>query len=209
MQGGLIMLKQIIMSAFILSAIICGGASAFEFSADQVMRSSGMPAMNAKMYFADTKWRMSSMIEGIKSITIIRSDKNVSWILMPDQKMYMERKIDKKQKIAMSKNVPGEVKREKLGNETVNGINCEKFKVTYKDGSKTESVFIWMSKDKMPIKTAAIDNSWSSELKNIQKGTQDKSLFEVPAGFTKMVIPEMGNAAPKMDMEMLKKLGKM
>ena len=38
----------------------------------------------------------------------------------------------------------------------------------------------------MPVKTAALDNSWEMEFKNIRTGSQPESLFEVPAGYKKL-----------------------
>ena len=43
-----------------------------------------------------------------------------------------------------------------------------------------------------PVKTAAADGSWTVEYKNIDRGSQADSLFEVPAGFQKTAMPGMG-----------------
>ena len=43
----------------------------------------------------------------------------------------------------------------------------------------------------MPVKTAAVDGSWSQELKNIKMGSQSDSLFELPAGYQKMQMPQL------------------
>jgi hypothetical protein len=112
---------------------------------------------------------------------------------MPQQKMYMVQKLDPKQVVSMSGRVPGEIKREKMGSEKVNGIMCDKYKVTYKPADKAPemSVFQWMSKDNMPIKSAAIDGSWSSEMKNVKIGAQPAKLFELPDGYKKFELPKM------------------
>ena len=57
------------------------------------------------------------------------------------------------------------------------------------------SHYEWISSDPgimMSVKTAAIDDSWWNEYRNISLGVPDSSLFEIPAGYTKMNIPSMG-----------------
>lgn len=185
------MLKKIMTILLVCVFAVPGFAAAIELSADQVMSSKGQ-AMNAKIYIKGDKWRMESVVQGMKSVTIIRGDKKVSWMLMPDQKMYMENKIDARQTASLSRTAPGEVKREKIGREKVNGVDCDKFKVVYKNANVTDSMYSWVASDSFPIKTEAVDGSWSSELKNIKKGAQPNSLFEIPAGYNKMSMPPMG-----------------
>jgi hypothetical protein len=45
-------------------------------------------------------------------------------------------------------------------------------------------MYQWISKGiAMPVKMAAVDNSWIVEYKNIKTGKQPDSLFEIPAGY--------------------------
>lgn len=201
-------MKRTAMSVCLALLGLCGYAFALEFSADQVMKVKGMSPVSSKLNFTDKKWRMESSFMGKQTISIIRADKNVSWVLMPAQKMFMENKIDNTQKMASGKDIPGEVKREKIGREKINGINCDKFMITYKDAKGTSSMFLWLSSEGIPMKSAAADGSWSSEMKNVKKGSQSASLFEIPAGYTKMSVPAAGRMPSKADMDAMKKMMK-
>jgi len=123
-------------------------------------------------------------------------DKKVVLILMPEQKMYMEQVFDPSKAMASSEKVEGEIERAPLGKDTVNGRAADKYKVTYQiEGSKSE-MFQWIeSGSNLPVKSAAVDGSWSVEYMNIKTGPQPDSLFEVPADYEKfsMDMPDMGN----------------
>ena len=69
--------------------LAAGGAGAQEFSAEMVSRE-GKEIVNAKIYAAPQKFRM----EMPESVMIIRWDKNLSWMLMPADKMYMEQPVN-------------------------------------------------------------------------------------------------------------------
>jgi hypothetical protein len=88
--------------------------------------------------------------------------------------------------------VKGEVSRKKIGSETVNGHPTTKYEVTAKTDDKVTQIHQWWATDiHFPVKTAAVDGSWSMEYRDIKIGSQPDSLFEVPAGYKKMSIPGM------------------
>ena len=101
-------------------------AQAQDFSADMVSRA-GNETFTAKIYVADKKARTESP----ESIIITRMDKNLAYMVMPSEKMYMEHPIDPSMLPKASKSFEGETERQSLGKETVNGQSTEKFKVTY------------------------------------------------------------------------------
>jgi hypothetical protein len=178
-----------------------GIASAIEFSADAVMSTKGQTS-TSKMYVKDKKMRMEA--QGQQGYSIVRGDKNIVWMVMPQQKSYMEMKQDPSQKPKIDEKVRGEVSRKLIGSETVGGHPAQKYEVTAKVEEKTEKMYQWMATDiKFPIKSAAVDGSWMMEYKNIRMGGQSDSLFEVPAGYAKMVMPTMPKGAkiPKMPKE--------
>ena len=166
-------------------------ASAVDFSAD-VVTTQGGKTMNAKVFVSGEKSRM----EVPESISISRVDKKVVWILMPSQKMYMEQAFDPKKMMAASEKVEGELERTPLGKDTVDGKTADKYKVTYEvEGIKNE-MFQWTeSGSDLPLKSAALDDSWSVEYRNIKTGPQPDSLFEVPSDYKKfsMDMPDIGN----------------
>ncbi len=184
------MKKAFFCLAVMLSLSLAGEVSAMDFSADMVTTGEGM-TINAKVFVSADKSRM----ETPQSVTISRMDKKVVWILMPEQKMYMEQAFDPSKAMASSEKVEGEVERTPLGKDAVNGRMADKYKVTYKiEGNKNE-MFQWIeSGSSLPVKSAAVDGSWSVEYRNIKTGPQPDSLFEIPADYKKfsMNMPDMG-----------------
>jgi hypothetical protein len=107
----------------------------------------------------------------------------------------MEMKLDPNQKPKVEEKFTGEISRKLIGSENINGHTSDKYEVTYKEGNEVQKVYQWIAKDiNFPIKTAAIDGSWSSEFKNIKMDKQPDNLFEAPSGYKKISMPMM----PKM-----------
>ena len=70
----------------------------------------------------------------------------------------------------------------KVGNETVNGRSTIKYEGT---NAKGEPGSAWFdSKLRFPVKWEG--KNGSGEMQNIKEGPQPASLFEIPAGYTKM-----------------------
>jgi hypothetical protein len=125
-------------------------------------------------------------METQESISISRMDKKVVWILMPKDRMYMEQPFDPAQAVATAEKMVGEIERKLVGQEMVDGKMASKYQVVYSINGRRETMFQWfVSGFKMPVKSAAVDNSWTMEYKNIKTGKQPDSLFEVPAGYEK------------------------
>lgn len=188
-------------SVFALAAlfVVSLAATVFaqEFSADMVMTQQGVTT-NAKVFMSGEKSRM----ETPGSVSISRMDKKVMWLLMPDQKMYMEQAFDPSKMMASSEKVEGELERTPLGKDTVDGRVTDKYKVTYEIQGIRNEMYQWIeSGSNFPIKTASLDGSWSAEYKNIKTGPQPDSLFEVPAGYKKFSadMPDMGNMMKEME----------
>jgi len=160
-----------------------------DFSADMVTYAD-QGSFRAKIFLSGEK----SRIEMPGVVTISRMDKKAVWMLMPDQKMYMEQPFDPRSTMGMRDKISGEVERKAEGSEMVDGRMAKKYFVTVVVDGKTESVYQWIDESvSIPVKTAAFDGSWSSEFKDIKVGRQDASLFEIPEGYKKMdmVMPYM------------------
>lgn len=183
------MKKALLVSSLVLVGLwIAGSAFAVDFSADMVMTSGGKTT-TSKVFTKGDKSRMEP--QGQPTYTIVRNDKKLMWMVMTDQKAYMEMTADPKQAPQGDK-VTGEVSRKLIGKETIDGRSTEKYEVTFKDGNKTEKMYQWMATDiKFPVKMAAADGTWTMEYKNIKTGAQADSLFEVPSGYKKMAMPAM------------------
>ncbi len=161
-----------------------------EFSADMVSQGQGQ-TMQAKIYVGREKTRM----EMPQNIVITRMDRKVSWVIMPSQGMYMEQPMDPNMAARTATKMEGELERTSLGWESVDGKPAEKFRVTYTVNGTSQMIFQWINKEGFPVKSAAVDGSWSVEYRNIRVGAQPDSLFEVPPGYQKFAMPSMAGIA--------------
>jgi len=181
----------------IAMSVFAGQDPKVSYSADSYMETADM-TMQGKTYYSPGKERREFDQDGSKQIMIVRHDKKVVWMLMPDDSAYMEMKLvngGRNDDLSAFK-----MKTTRVGSETVNGVKTTKSKVimTGARGVKMGG-FIWTSKDGITVKLDAISVDKKSkerfkiELKNLHIGKQNPALFEIPAGYTKMGMGGMGN----------------
>ena len=184
------MLKRI--AVILLFCFLCSApALAIEFSADTITTYKGGDKVTGKMYYKADRFRMDMNV-GDDMMVITRLDKKVVWNVMPSEKMYIEMAFDPKKKPMVESKFEGEVERKEVGEEMIDGHPTKKYLVTYRSGNDTEQVYQWLATDiKFPIKSAAVDGSWTQEFRNVKMATQPDNLFEVPPGYEKMEMPQM------------------
>ena len=164
-------------------------ACAAEFSADMVSNTPNAAA-EGRIFVSEQKVRT----EMAGAIVISRLDRNVNWLIMPAQMTYMEQPFDPKTLLGVSEKAPGETERTPLGKEIINGRQTDKYRVVYDSEKGTAVMFQWIDETAMiPVKMAAENGSWSIEYRNLRVGPQDPALFELPAGYTKMAMPDVSN----------------
>jgi hypothetical protein len=172
-----------------------------EFSAE-VVDTQKSASNQAKIYFAKDKVRIESQGKGAQGggAVIVNYATQTSLILMPQQHMYMEtaaKSANQKMGFGSTFFVTGDVENacgdwqktqnqggscHKVGADSVNGRSTVKYESTNSSGDVSH---FWLDpKLRFPVKWEG--KSSSGELRNIQEGAQPASLFEIPAGFTKM-----------------------
>ncbi|MDT8284550.1 MAG: DUF4412 domain-containing protein [Thermovirgaceae bacterium] len=145
--------------------------------------------VEARIFVAPGMKRM----EMSEATQILRFDKGVIWVLMPQQRMYMERSI------ASAPEGGGTLKyleKENLGKETVNGIAATKYKTVAEDpqGNRLQG-FSWFTddgilvKNDMKVQSGGRSAQVKSEISDLKVERQDPSLFEIPQGFNKLAMP--------------------
>lgn len=181
--------------------LACSGAWAGAFSmknySADMETTTSKGTITSRVYVKDGKRRTEMKSGGQASINIMRPDKKLVWMVMPANKMYMEISLDpRKQDVASQLNDPNiKVDKEFLGNETIDGHPAKKYHITTViDGKKEKSGYTWEATDldNLPIKYQSEDQKITTVWKNIQSGGVSDPLFEVPAGFKKMEMPNMG-----------------
>jgi hypothetical protein len=171
-----------------------------EFSAEIVdLQKPGTPS---KIYFAKDKMRIESPSSArTGGAVIVNYATQMSMVLMPQRQMYMEMPMQaQSQRMGSTaaffhtgdvENACGDWQKienqqgascHKVGSETVNGRSTVKYETTNASGDVGH---FWLDpKLRFPVKWDGKNSG--GELRNIQEGTQPASLFEAPAGFTKM-----------------------
>lgn len=179
-----------------------------EYSADQIIESEE-GAMKSRIYSTPTKERREMTQGGASMITILRHDKHVNWMLMPEEKMYMENSGNPSSS-GKSDLAAYQIEQTDMGEEALNGVTMRKSKIimTGKDGTKMGG-FMWTTKEGIlaKIDALAIEKGQKSRFKmeqtNIRIGAQPAELFEIPKGFEKLDMGGMG-----MGMDMFKGMGR-
>jgi hypothetical protein len=162
--------------------LMVGLVQAADFSAEVFNTYQGQ-ATQSKVYVQEGKIRLETL--GTEEYTILRTDKKVIWIVIPEEKTYLE--IQSLNSQGAGEKMKGEVNRQYLSSETVNGYATKKYEVHYLDKDTLHKAHQWISSDlNYPIKISALDGSWSTEYRNIRIGSQADSLFEIPQGFDRI-----------------------
>ena len=175
-----------------------------EFSAEIMDSHKQGITSQSKIYFSKDKIRFDSHDANNRGAFIMNLSNQTTTILMPEQHMYMEMPANAQEQrnmfsffktsdvenacgdwLKLAANKGGSC--HKLGNESVNGRNTVKYEGTNSSGEPSS---VWLDpKLRFPVKWQG--KSSGGELRNIQEGTQSASLFEIPAGYTKMNIGHM------------------
>lgn len=171
--------------AFAAGTAVAAGVMQGEYSADVAFSSAGNLVYEGKINSGKDKIRFESPM----GLTITRLDLNLTWSIVEHGRFYLELPLNQMVVRQASVQGPGELARKSLGFETISGTRTEKFIVTYQDGNRTVQIYQWLGPEGQPRKVGAVDDAWNVEYRNFKSGPQPAELFEVPAGYTKMTLP--------------------
>ncbi len=186
-NGGKLPWKIIgVMGALLLLALPDWGLAA-EFTAKMVLTDGGK-VMPGRIFVKGDKMRQEFTDERGQSITIVRKDRKVVYVVMPQDRLYVE--------IPLKKEMPGQflqfpektLKKQRVGAETMNGYSTERFQVIIPEGSRGPVVQNFWMCDKlgMPVKMECKEKSLCVEYKDIKEGGIEDKLFEPPPDFKKI-----------------------
>lgn len=144
------------------------------------------------IYHANNKERREMNADGEKMTIITRHDKKKSYMLMPEEKAYMEMAMGQS---SDASDLSGyEFEQTVVGPEEINGIKTTKSKIVAKrtkDGSKFGG-FWWTTKENIVVKMdmLSIDKDGKARMKmqltDLKIGKQDPKLFDIPADYSPM-----------------------
>jgi hypothetical protein len=159
---------------------------ALEFSAEQIIRVDGR-SRKSNIYYRDTMWRLEHHDLGPVNVSIVRKDKQVTWLLLSRMKHFKTVPYDPAQAPRVSEQMDGEIAREVIGTETLDGHPTTLFEVTVKpaaDSDRTEAYYQWLATDiRFPLKLAKKDGSWIIEYRHVTLRPVSDFLFQLPVNF--------------------------
>ena len=159
------------------------GAWALEFSADQITRINGK-SRKANIYYRDEMWRLEHHDLGPVNVTIVRKDKQVTWLLLSRMRHFKTVPYDPEQAPQVKERMEGEVVREEIGTETLDGHPTTLYEVTVRRGDRTDHYYQWLATDiRFPLKLAKKDGSWIVEYRHVKLRPVSDFLFQLPINF--------------------------
>lgn len=195
--------RKIKQFSWLVVVLLAGVAAAqSDFSAEIVNGQKADASGPTKIFISKDKMRIESGKKDPRdsAAVIVNMGTQTALVLMDQQHMYMEVPVQMaSQRQAYAFFRAGDVENacsswlnagknkggscHKVGSDTVNGRSAIKYEGT---NAKGDSGFFWIDpKIAFPVKWEE-GKTGSGELRNIQEGSQPSSLFEVPAGYTKM-----------------------
>jgi len=154
-----------------------------EFSADQITKINGR-SRKANIYYRDDRWRLEHHDLGPVNVTIVRKDKQVMWLLLSRMKHFKTEPYDPKQAPKVTERMDGEVAREEIGTEEMDGHPTTLYQVTVRQGDRTEVYYQWLATDiRFPLKLARKDGSWIVEYRHVRLRPTSDFFFELPVNF--------------------------
>jgi hypothetical protein len=169
-----------------------------DFSADVSMKldggATGSMESKGRAYFGGGHQRREVSAMGRTTVVILRAD-GTRWTLLPDQKMYIESKDGAPGRESGPDPMRShDAKLEKIGSETLNGLETDKYEVTASGSTGTA----WLTSDHVPVRYQGKANDGRQTMNihmdytNHQFGAQSPTLFELPEGYSP--VPAFGGA---------------
>jgi hypothetical protein len=184
---------RFVLSCLFLTAALLGAAPAsaqqlfgdtrVPYSADRTVETGGKTYVG-RVYATPGRQRHEQTVNGLPLVAILRADKNVAWLELPDLHVFTD--------FAFPAAITDYADRKQLGapvgTETIAGLSARKYRVEREgtDGSKLFG-YVWVTEDGIVLK---LDGSFiqpsghetkaSYELSNVRRGPQPPELFELP-----------------------------
>ena len=164
-------------------------APAAEFSAQMLTREREA-TVGGKIYVKDGKMRQEFSDEEGQTVTILRPDKKLVWVLLSRTRTFMEMPLKPKWPGQFIQIPPDARQKRLVGNERVSGYDAEKYEVAVAGREGLERQTFWVAgKLGVPIKVVIPARKLSIEYKDIKEGGVADRLFEIPPGYEKVTKP--------------------
>jgi hypothetical protein len=181
----------------LLVLTVPGVARGSEFSALMMVKDDAK-TMPGKIYVSDGKMRQEFVDERGQTITIVRPDLKVIWVILPRQRSYLETPLRTRLPGQFIQIPPQAIGKRLVGQEKLNGYEAEKFEVSVPVGRSQEKQTYWVAKKLgLPIKMECRERNFSLEYKNIKEEKISDRQFALPPGLQK--VASIGSFADKVE----------
>jgi hypothetical protein len=181
----------------LLILMVPGGAWGVEFSASMLVKDDAK-IMPGKIQVSDGKLRQEFADERGQTITIVRPDLKVVWVILPRQGRYMEMPLTTKLPGQFIQIPPQAVGKRLVGQERLNGYDTEKYEVSVPVGRGLEKQVYWVAaKLGLPIKMECRERQFSLEYQSIREEKVMDRQFNLPPGLKKL--DSIGGFAEKVE----------
>jgi hypothetical protein len=174
----------------LLVLIIPGMAWGAEFSASMIVKD-GSKIFPGKIYVSDGKMRQEFIDERGQTVTIVRPDRKVVWVVIPPSRTYLEIPLTTKLPGQFLQIPPQAMNKHLVGHDGVAGYETDKYQVAVPSGRGSEIQTYWVAKKLgVPIKMECRERQFSLEYKSIKEEKISERLFEPPPGYRKTTTPQ-------------------
>jgi hypothetical protein len=160
-----------------------------EFSA-RMMVKDGAKVMPGRIYVQGGRMRQEFLDERGQTITIVRPDKKVVWVIIPRERIYMEMPLKASLPGQFIQIPPRAVAKRPVGQERLNDYDTDKVQVSVPGATGVEIQTFWVAKKLgLPIKMECRTRHFSLEYQSIKEEKVPDRLFNPPPGFQKVTSP--------------------
>ena len=108
-------------------------------------------------------------------------DRDTAWLILSKRRQYLEVPIAKEHRLAVNEKMEGELSREFVGVQTLDGYPTELFEVTVAENGGPRQYYQWVTKlERFPVKTVSKQGNSSEEYRHLIFTEQSSVLFELP-----------------------------
>jgi hypothetical protein len=181
----------------VLILTVPGVAWGVEFSASMLVKDDAK-IMPGKIQVSNGKLRQEFTDERGQTITIVRPDLRVIWVILPFQGNYLEMPLTAKLPGQFIQIPPQAMGKRLVGQERLNGYDTEKYEVNVPVGRGLEKQTYWVAvKLGLPIKMESRERRFSLEYNSIREEKVPDRQFNLPPGVKKL--DSIGGFADKVE----------
>ena len=170
----------------LLILAVPGGAWGAEFSASMLVKDDAK-IMPGKIQVSGGKLRQEFTDERGQTITIVRPDLKVIWVILPLQGSYMEIPLTAKLPGQFIQIPPLAAGKRLVGQERLHGYDTEKYEVSVPVGRGMEKQTYWVAPQlSLPIKMECRERRFSLEYQGIREEKVPERRFTLPPGVKKL-----------------------